>query len=234
MADDSILTLVEVASYLKVAEKTVLRMVHRNELPSVKVGNQWRFSRSVIDEWLHTRMQTGMDSPPGDAGAGASTLPPISRMMRDDLVVMHMTPGTKEQVLTQLVRPVVAAGLTDDATGLLDKLLQREQMVSTAVGQGIAFPHVRHPQDNPVEGPLLVVGRCSPGTDFAAPDHDPVMLFVLVCARNEVVHVRLMAALARLMHQRNLLTPCIKARDAAGLIAVFAARESQSTTASRG
>ncbi|HEB11433.1 MAG TPA: DNA-binding protein, partial [Spirochaetales bacterium] len=45
-----IMTLSEVAQYLKLAEKTVLRMVHRGSIPAVKIASQWRFLRSVINE----------------------------------------------------------------------------------------------------------------------------------------------------------------------------------------
>jgi len=53
-----LLTLAEVAHYLKVAEKTVLRMVHNNEIPSIKVASQWRFRRSMIDDWLMSQMKS--------------------------------------------------------------------------------------------------------------------------------------------------------------------------------
>ena len=53
---DPIMTLQEIAGYLKVSEKTILRMVQSGELPGVKISNQWRFVRGVIDEWLSRRM----------------------------------------------------------------------------------------------------------------------------------------------------------------------------------
>ena len=51
-----VMTLGEVASYLKVAERTVLRMVHNGEIPCAKVGGQWRFLRTVVDDWLISRI----------------------------------------------------------------------------------------------------------------------------------------------------------------------------------
>lgn len=50
--ESDILTIPEVAFYLKLPVSTVYRLVERRELPANKVGRQWRFQRGVIDEWL--------------------------------------------------------------------------------------------------------------------------------------------------------------------------------------
>jgi len=51
------MTLAEMAEYLKVSQKTIVRMVHAGKLPGAKVASQWRFVRAAIDDWLNTRMQ---------------------------------------------------------------------------------------------------------------------------------------------------------------------------------
>ena len=55
---DEILTLTEIAGYLKVSEKTILRMVQSGQFPGVKVSNQWRFVRAIVDDWLSARMHS--------------------------------------------------------------------------------------------------------------------------------------------------------------------------------
>lgn len=50
-----ILTLQEVAEYLKVDEKTVYRMVQSKKLPAFKVGNQWRFMKIDILKWIESK-----------------------------------------------------------------------------------------------------------------------------------------------------------------------------------
>jgi len=51
-----ILTIKEVASYLRVNEYTVYRLVTQRKLPGVKVGSQWRFKRSVLERWLESQL----------------------------------------------------------------------------------------------------------------------------------------------------------------------------------
>jgi excisionase family DNA binding protein len=48
---EQILTLSQVAKYLKVHKSTIYRLVHRKELPAFKVSYHWRFDRQSIDQW---------------------------------------------------------------------------------------------------------------------------------------------------------------------------------------
>ncbi|HIF9244412.1 TPA: methylation-associated defense system helix-turn-helix domain-containing protein MAD1 [Photobacterium damselae] len=49
---DQILTLKEVAAYLKLAEKTAYRLVSEGKLPGFKVGGSWRFKKEDLDKWI--------------------------------------------------------------------------------------------------------------------------------------------------------------------------------------
>lgn len=50
--DDEILTLREVAAYLKVTEKTIYRLLGDKRIPAFKVGGSWRFRKAEIDRWI--------------------------------------------------------------------------------------------------------------------------------------------------------------------------------------
>ena len=51
-----ILTLKEVAGYLKVTERTIYKLAGAKKIPAFKVGGTWRFSRADVDDWI--RRQT--------------------------------------------------------------------------------------------------------------------------------------------------------------------------------
>lgn len=223
-ANGQVMTMPEVAAYLKVAEKTVQRLIQRQEIPCAKVGNQWRFVRGAIDAWLLERMRlTAADT--ADPAADRTPAPGLARLLRADLVLPHLRPGRKAEVLAQLVAPLSQAGLIPDAEFFLAKLLEREEMVSTAVGFGLAVPHLRHPGESPAQEPCLVIGRLSEGLDFQAVDGQPTYLFCLVCAPSEVVHLRLLARLANMARDRHFLREVLAARDAAQILGVFAAKD---------
>jgi excisionase family DNA binding protein len=52
---DQILTLKEVADYLKLTEKTAYRLVAEGKLPGFKVGGAWRFKREDLEAWIETQ-----------------------------------------------------------------------------------------------------------------------------------------------------------------------------------
>ncbi len=49
---DNLMTLAEVAAYLRLSKDTVYRMASGGKLPASKVGSQWRFRRDDVDQWL--------------------------------------------------------------------------------------------------------------------------------------------------------------------------------------
>lgn len=49
---DQLLTVDDLAEYLQLSTKTIYRMLRRGQLPCYRVGNQWRFRKSIIDAWL--------------------------------------------------------------------------------------------------------------------------------------------------------------------------------------
>lgn len=53
--DDEILTIQEIATFLKIKEKTAYDLVAKGELPGFKVGGSWRFRRSDIEEWIDAK-----------------------------------------------------------------------------------------------------------------------------------------------------------------------------------
>lgn len=50
--DGEILTLEEVAAYLKAGKRTVYRLAQKGEVPGFKLGGTWRFRRSELDRWI--------------------------------------------------------------------------------------------------------------------------------------------------------------------------------------
>lgn len=53
--DTDILTVREVATYLKIKEKTAYRLAAEGKIPGFKVGGSWRFCRDEIDNWIRTQ-----------------------------------------------------------------------------------------------------------------------------------------------------------------------------------
>lgn len=208
---EEVLTLNEVASYLKISEKTVLRMIRDRKIPCAKVAGQWRFLSAVIDDWLLSKMKVVPRNDLGRMVENDYSGIQISRLVRPEFIVMDLKPGQKRNVLEQLAGPFVRNGIIAETDKFIDRLEIRERMVSTAVGRGIAIPHVRKPDDNPMGGPFLCIGICRAGTDFESLDGKPTQLFFLVYTDSEVVHLRVMAKLTGLLRKEETVRRIIHA-----------------------
>ncbi|MFP3938287.1 MAG: PTS sugar transporter subunit IIA [Phycisphaerae bacterium] len=199
-----VMTPAEVAEYLQLAERTVLRMAQRGEIPATKVASQWRFLRPAVREWLESRMQT---MPRSELQRVAESTRPALRLVeviRPELTRPDISPGPKEDVLSRLVEPLRTTGFARDPQRLLDALLQREEMMTTAVGHGVALPHPRRVLTDMFAEPAVAMGICPAGTDFDAVDAEPVHLLFLICATCEREHLQLMAKVSWLTRREDI------------------------------
>lgn len=224
--ETEIMTLQEVAVYLQLAEKTVLRMAQRGKIPAAKIASQWRFMRSVIRDWLAGQMQMMPPSqrsvPPG---TGRMPLDP-AEMIRPELMNLHLTPGPKESILRQIVKPLRDSGFAKDTGGLLAGLIERERMMTTAVGHGLAIPHPRKPIERLFREPAIAFGLCPEGTNFGAVDDRLVHLFFLICATREEVHLQLMASVSWLTRREGLPARLKQVSSAQEVLEIVSAGES--------
>jgi len=227
VADKEMMTLPEVADYLQLAERTVLRMAQRGELPAAKVASQWRFLRPLIREWVIAQMQGLPKAAADNVARGMGKLLPLSEVMRPDLMSFGIVPGPKETVLSQLVAPLVRAGVVRDPTRLLNGLIERERMMTTGIGHGVAMPHPREPLPGMFPEPMVAFGLCPEGADYQSIDDQLVHVFFLICATRTEVHLDLMAKVAWLIRQTDTLARLRQAGSAdevAGIVAEATSR----------
>lgn len=83
---------------------------------------------------------------------------------------------TKHDALTQLTEAVTSTGLVSNSGALAKAILERETVMSTGIGSGVAVPHVRI---DAVRRPCMGVGIAPRGIDFGAIDNEPVRVVVL-------------------------------------------------------
>jgi excisionase family DNA binding protein len=54
---DEVLTIDELAIYLKVSKSTLYKLAQEGKVPGQKIGKHWRFKRAMIDRWLEAPME---------------------------------------------------------------------------------------------------------------------------------------------------------------------------------
>jgi PTS system nitrogen regulatory IIA component len=193
------LTVRDVGRLLDVSEATVLQWVKQRGLPAQRVGGQHRFNRAELLEWA-TANQVKVALDLFDHLAAEDEPPPSLAEALDAGGIFHQLPDTnKERALRALVN-VLPLPEGVDRELLLRLFLAREASASTAIGGGIALPHVRNPIVLHVERPLVTLCFLQQPVDFGALDGRPVgVLFSLICPTVRS-HLQMLARLSYALH----------------------------------
>ena len=100
-----------------------------------------------------------------------------------------------------------------------------EQMCSTALGPGVAFPHPRRQMSEALTDSLVAFARTPSGIPFGAPDGSLTDLFFLICSCEDHVHLRVLARLARLARDEPFLEDLRQHQDVADCLHALRSRE---------
>ncbi len=167
---DDILTIEEVAKYLRVSERTVYDWAQKGEIPAGKIGTVWRFKKSEIENWVNAHLSSNIDKNENIQ---------IRNILSPDRIVF-INQSSKRDALVQLSNVLATAPQVKDASELTSEIIKREELMSTGIGFGIAIPHVRLAS---VTDLVMAVGVCKkPIEDFEAFDGLPVNIMFMIAA----------------------------------------------------
>ncbi len=213
MSQPEIMTIEEVAQYLRVSERTVYDWVQKKELPGGKLGTVWRFKRSELERWVNARL--GDVGRPVDAGGLQlqDVLPPERILFPD---AEH-----KREVLDSLIDCLAETPQVVDRQALAEGIYHRETLMSTGIGLGVAVPHVRLESIRDI---IVAAALCRrPLVDYEALDNEPVRLvFMIAAGRNQhTQHIRLLSLISGALKQESLRHALLEAESGEAALALL-------------
>lgn len=230
----SSMNLKDVAQMLGVDMRQLERRAGRGEIPCQKIGGRFRFNRAEITEWLQQTMTTmdGGNLAQVDAGMivhrqARRDEAIVAPLLRTEAVAANLESRTKSSTIRALVALADRTGLVYDAQEILQAVLRREQLCSTAMPGGIAIPHPRRPLPYAVAEPILVVARTCQGIVCGAPDGRLTQLFFLAISQDDHHHVHVLARLCRILHDEALIEQLEYAETAEEMVELLRERELQ-------
>ena len=124
----------------------------------------------------------------------------LGSLVRPDLVFPNLESSDGLEILRTLARKVFEAGAVKDSEALYEKLLEREEIGSTAMGVGVAIPHCKLAGLKKV---ILAVGLVPGGVDLDAPDEKAVHLFFVVISPpdSSTEHLKCLAMISKWIRQ---------------------------------
>ncbi len=125
----------------------------------------------------------------------------IVDILAPEAIVPEMRATSKLEAIEELARALAGLHPEIEERRLVQVLLEREELGSTAIGEGIAIPHGKLPG---VTGVLAAFGRSPRGLDFESLDGGPTRLFFLLVAPEDSagIHLKALARVSRLLKDR--------------------------------
>ena len=206
-----IMTIEEVASYLRVSERTVYEWAQKGDLPGGKIGTTWRFKSADIEKWVNDRLK----------GQGAAVDEhAVSSVLTPERVLL-LPEGNKAGVLGQLIDSLSRAPEVRNASVLRSGMLERERLMSTGIGFGVGVPHVR---SDAVSDLIMAVAVCKKGIeDYDSLDGMPVTIVCMLAARADqhTEYLRTLSSISSRLKDARVRKELLGLKDASAVVALL-------------
>jgi PTS system nitrogen regulatory IIA component len=141
------------------------------------------------------------------------------------MVLLELKSGKRDEVLKEMVGFLKEREKITKEKELFEKLIQREELGSTAIGDGVAIPHCKI---KGVRDPVVVLAVSKRGVDFNSLDGNPTFVFFLVVSSpdNPSLNLQILAAIAHLVRKANFfLKKILEAKSISDLLDIIKEEE---------
>ena len=138
--------------------------------------------------------------------------------------VVGLEGETKEDIITELVDSLEVGEVISDRDKVLEAVLEREKIMSTGVGDGIAIPHGK---SEAVVKLAAALGTQRRGVDFEALDGEPAYVFFLLVSPANVSgpHIKALARISRLLKNDDFKKRLVAASTTEEIVSVIESEE---------
>jgi mannitol/fructose-specific phosphotransferase system IIA component (Ntr-type) len=149
----------------------------------------------------------------------------LSKLLREDCVHLGMPPLSKEETIRSMVDLLTRAGQIESPAQVVRALMERERVMSTGVGGGVALPHALSPGARQF---AVTFARPRTPIDFDAIDGQPVNeIFLVVGPEDRTVLMKILTRISRLLYGGELQKKILKVKTPADFIRLIAAEEAR-------
>jgi fructose-specific phosphotransferase system IIA component len=153
----------------------------------------------------------------------------LTELLSVERIKIPLVGQTKDELLRELVDVCTAAERIEDHDDVLRAVREREAVLSTGIGHGVAIPHGK---SSAVAGLRMAAGRAAEPVDFDALDGQPVSLFFLLVGPESAAgpHIKALSRISRLVRRDEVRERLVGARDAEEFLAALREAEAWATT----
>jgi fructose-specific phosphotransferase system IIA component len=150
----------------------------------------------------------------------------ITDILAPSCVLLGTQAADKPQVLEFLVNALAATGKVSDRDELLRVITEREKLMSTGIGHGVALPHGK---TSTVTNSIAALATLATPIDFDALDDEPVSIVLMLVGTegNVGVHLRLLSRISRMVGSEQFRNSLRSANNVENVLELFAAHEEE-------
>lgn len=128
----------------------------------------------------------------------------IQNLLIQDMILPDLKSEDRTGILTEMVSYLKKKNKISKEKDLYDRLLQREKLGSTAIGDGVAIPHCKM---KGIHNPIVMLAISKKGVNFYSLDGNPSHIFFLVVSSpdNPSLNLQILASIAHLVRKSNSL-----------------------------
>jgi PTS system nitrogen regulatory IIA component len=191
------LTIEEVATRLNVPIETVDRWIRQGKIPMQKDRGRYTIRPAMLERWANDhKLEIGIQHPdPAVPPSGEQAFDGIFPAMQRGGIFYDISSEDRDSVLRAAV-DVIPGIPAADKDRVLESLIEREQLASTGIGNGIALPHPRSNPGITLAMPQITTCFLNPAVDFQAVDARPVSTVMVLLSNSTKQHLAMLSKLS--------------------------------------
>lgn len=190
----------DAAKKLKVSEKVIQEMINTEVFVTKLVGKNVKIDEDSLNEWLEN-----LNEDEEKLLALKRVICHFEEYMRPENIFLDFSAENKYDAIRILSEKAKELKLVRDARWLYEVVVAREELISTAIGNGVALLHPRHLHPSKIKLPSILFGRSSEPVDFDAPDNKPVNIFFMLLLHNDKQHLFSLSYISKLIMNPEIL-----------------------------
>ncbi len=198
------LTIKDLAAQIGRDAREIEKLVQRGRIPGRKINGQWQFHPQEVTRWLEEEIPDASSDElaaieVAQAPQDEAQIFRLTNYMSVDLIAVPLEARTKRSVLETLLEVAGRTWQVWAPARVLEAIIDRENALPTAIGQGIAIPHPRNPMPDDLGQSLVAFGRTYSSIPFGGASNSMSHLFFMVLSRDTPTHLRILARLGRMV-----------------------------------
>ena len=197
---DELLSVQDIASIFNIPPVTIQRWVYQGKIPYKIQGNDYYFKRKNVYEWakLHDfKIKEKVNIPKRNSSNFK-----LSEAIKKGGIYLNIPGKNVYKVLENCIQELSFLK-SNEKVEIFNQIINREEMASTGIGNGIAVPHTRNRFDLDITDSTIPVFFLKNEIDFNSIDKQPVYLLFMMFTTSAQSHLKMLAKISYLVQNNS-------------------------------